>query len=224
VKLVLLRFKGFLFLYLRYKQQALIPLRKYGSMKKIELEIVALSHSITQTHSYAVVLGEINGLRRLPIVIGGFEAQAIAVALERMSPSRPLTHDLLKNFMMAFNVDLHEVVINDLQEGIFYSKLVCSSANDTVEIDSRTSDALALAVRFGCPIYTYDNILDQAGILMEDDGKTKTATPVTSETGGSDNLNSLSLEELEGLLTEVLDHEDYIRAIAIRDEIKSRKK
>ncbi len=193
-------------------------------MKKIELEIVALSHSITQTHSYAVVLGEINGLRRLPIVIGGFEAQAIAVALERMSPSRPLTHDLLKNFMMAFNVDLHEVVINDLQEGIFYSKLVCSSANDTVEIDSRTSDALALAVRFGCPIYTYDNILDQAGILMEDDGKTKTVTPVTSETGGSDNLKSLSLEELEGLLTEVLDQEDYIRAIAIRDEIKSRKK
>ena len=193
-------------------------------MKKIELEIVALSHSITQTHSYAVVLGEINGLRRLPIVIGGFEAQAIAVALERMSPSRPLTHDLMKNFMMAFNVDLHEVVINDLQEGIFYSKLVCSSANDTVEIDSRTSDALALAVRFGCPIYTYDNILDQAGILMEDDGKTKTAASVTSETGGSDNLKSLSLEELEGLLTEVLDHEDYIRAIAIRDEIKSRKK
>ncbi len=193
-------------------------------MKKIELEIVALSHSITQTHSYAVVLGEINGLRRLPIVIGGFEAQAIAVALERMSPSRPLTHDLMKNFMMAFNVELHEVVINDLQEGIFYSKLVCSSANDTVEIDSRTSDALALAVRFGCPIYTYDMILDQAGILMEDDGKTKSASPVTTETGGTDDLKSLSLEELEGLLTEVLDHEDYIRAISIRDEIKSRKK
>ncbi|MFM6924187.1 MAG: bifunctional nuclease family protein [Ferruginibacter sp.] len=193
-------------------------------MKKIELEIVALSHSITQTHSYAVVLGEVNGLRRLPIVIGGFEAQAIAVALERMSPSRPLTHDLMKNFMMAFNVDLHEVVINDLQEGIFYSKLVCSSANDTVEIDSRTSDALALAVRFGCPIYTYDNILDQAGILMEDDGKAKSTAPVTSETGGGDDLKSLSLEDLEGLLAEVLDHEDYIRAIAIRDEIKSRKK
>jgi bifunctional DNase/RNase len=193
-------------------------------MKKIELEIVALSHSITQTHSYAVVLGEINGLRRLPIVIGGFEAQAIAVALERMSPSRPLTHDLMKNFMMAFNVELHEVIINDLQEGIFYSQLVCSSASDTVEIDSRTSDALALAVRFGCPIYTYDNILEQAGILMEDDGKTKSAsTPVTTEIGGGDDLKALSLEELEGLLAEVLDHEDYIRAIAIRDEIKSRK-
>jgi uncharacterized protein len=195
-------------------------------MKKIELEIVALSHSITQTHSYAVVLGEINGLRRLPIVIGGFEAQAIAVALERMNPSRPLTHDLMKNFMMAFNVELHEIIINDLQEGIFYSKLVCSSANDTVEIDSRTSDALALAVRFGCPIYTYDNILDQAGVLMEDDGKKAkyASTGITSETGGSDNLKSMSLDELNTLLNDVLEHEDYIKAIAIRDEIKSRKK
>jgi bifunctional DNase/RNase len=107
-------------------------------MKKIELEIVALSHSITQTHSYAVILGEVNGMRRIPIVIGGFEAQAIAVALENMSPSRPLTHDLMKNFMLAFNVDLNEVIINDLQEGIFFSKLVCTSSNDSVEIDSRT--------------------------------------------------------------------------------------
>lgn len=195
-------------------------------MKKIELEIVALSHSITQTHSYAVVLGEVNGLRRLPIVIGGFEAQAIAVALERMSPSRPLTHDLMKNFMMAFNVDLHEVVISDLQEGIFYSKLVCSSENDTVEIDSRTSDALALAVRFGCPIFTYDNILESAGILMENDEKKKSSAtaPVTTETGGKDDLKAMSLEELDTLLGEVLEQEDYIRAIAIRDEIKSRRR
>ena len=148
-------------------------------MKKIELEIVALSHSITQTHSYAVVLGEVNGLRRLPIVIGGFEAQAIAVALERMQPSRPLTHDLMKNFMMAFNVELHEIVINDLQEGIFYSKLLCSTDHDTVEIDSRTSDALALAVRFGCPIYTYENILESAGILMEDEEKKKETEEVS---------------------------------------------
>ncbi len=196
-------------------------------MKKIELEIVALSHSITQTHSYAVVLGEVNGLRRLPIVIGGFEAQAIAVALERMNPSRPLTHDLMKNFMLAFNVDLHEVVINDLQEGIFYSKLVCSSENDTVEIDSRTSDALALAVRFGCPIYTFENILESAGILMEDDEKKKAAAarqPVTSESTGKEDLKSLSLQELNTLLNEVLEQEDYIRAIAIRDEINNRKK
>jgi bifunctional DNase/RNase len=196
-------------------------------MKKIELEIVALSHSITQTHSYAVVLGEINGLRRLPIVIGGFEAQAIAVALERMNPSRPLTHDLMKNFMLAFNVDLHEVIINDLQEGIFYSKLVCSSENDTVEIDSRTSDALALAVRFGCPIFTYENILESAGILMEDDEKKKkttTAAVTTESSNERDDLKKLSLEELNNLLTEVLEHEDYIKAISIRDEIKSRKK
>ncbi len=204
-----------------YLCKILNPNTETPGMKKIELEIVALSHSITQTHSYAVVLGEINGLRRLPIVIGGFEAQAIAVALERMNPSRPLTHDLMKNFMMAFNVELHEIVINDLQEGIFYSKLVCSSSNDTVEIDSRTSDALALAVRFGCPIYTYDVILDQAGVLMEDDNK-KTTASVTTETGGKDDLRSMSLDELNTLLTDVLEHEDYIKAIAIRDEIKSR--
>lgn len=193
-------------------------------MKKIELEIIALSHSITQTHSYAVVLGEVNGLRRLPIVIGGFEAQAIAVALERMQPSRPLTHDLMKNFMLAFNVELHEIVINDLQEGIFYSKLLCSTDNDTVEIDSRTSDALALAVRFGCPIYTYEHILESAGIMMEDEEKKKEEVPVT--TGGDEkgDLKSMSLDELQTLLNEVLEQEDYIRAIAIRDEISNRKK
>lgn len=200
-------------------------------MKKIELEIVALSHSITQTHSYAVVLGEVNGLRRLPIVIGGFEAQAIAVALEKMQPSRPLTHDLMKNFLNAFAIDLHEIIICDLQEGIFYSKLVCSSENDTIEIDSRTSDALALAVRFGCPIYTYENILESAGILMEDtekSGKKKKAKQEavveTEGSTGNEDLKTMTLEELNHLLNEVLDTEDYIRAIAIRDEINSRKK
>lgn len=194
-------------------------------MKKIELEIVALSHSITQTHSYAVVLGEINGLRRLPIVIGGFEAQAIAVALERMNPTRPLTHDLMKNFMLAFNVDLHEIIINDLQEGVFYSKLVCSSSNDTVEIDSRTSDALALAVRFGCPIYTYEEILSQAGVLMEGEGKkVPETTSITTESGGKDDLKAMSTSDLNDLLNEVLEQEDYIKAIAIRDELKARGK
>ena len=195
-------------------------------MKKIELEIVALSHSITQTHSYAVVLGEANGLRRLPIVIGGFEAQAIAVALEKMQPSRPLTHDLMKNFMTAFNLDLHEIIICDLQEGIFYSKLLCSSENHTVEIDSRTSDALALAVRFGCPIYTYEHILDSAGILMEDSGtkKKKTTSNIEEEPNVNEDLRAMSLEDLNTLLTQVLEHEDYIRAIAIRDEINSRRK
>lgn len=198
-------------------------------MRKIELEIVALSHSITQTHSYAVVLGEVNGLRRLPIVIGGFEAQAIAVALEKMQPSRPLTHDLMKNFMNAFNIELHEVVISNLQEGIFYSKLICYSNEETIEIDSRTSDALALAVRFGCPIFTYENILNSAGILLDDPaGKKSGVKPVTPtisehEKGAEDDLKILNLDELTQLLQEVLEQEDYIRAIAIRDEINSRK-
>lgn len=193
-------------------------------MKKIELEIVALSHSITQTHSYAVVLGELNGLRRLPIVIGGFEAQAIAVALEKMQPSRPLTHDLMKNFMNAFNIELHEVIISALNDGIFYAKLICTDKNETLEIDSRTSDALALAVRFGCPIYTYESILEQAGISMEEpEGKRE--RKVTKDSGsGEDDLSSMTLDELNHLLKEVLEREDYIKAISIRDEINSRKK
>ena len=190
-------------------------------MHKIELEIVALSHSITQSNSYAVVLGEVNGLRRLPIVIGGFEAQAIAVALENMHPSRPLTHDLMKNFMTAFGVQLQEVYICDLQEGIFYSKLVCFTANDTIEIDSRTSDAIALAVRFGCPIYVYSNILEQAGLTSENADKPIHATPV-NEPAKINDLGLLSLVELNNLLKEVLEHEDYIRAIDIRDEINKR--
>ncbi len=192
-------------------------------MKKIELEIVALSHSITQTNSYAVVLGEVNGLRRLPIVIGGFEAQAIAVALERMKPTRPLTHDLMKNFMLAFNVELHEVLIADLQEGIFYSKLLCSSDSDTVEIDSRTSDALALAVRFGCPIYIYENIFDIAGVENPDQSAIEERNAVP-EPSAYEDLKKMNIEELNTLLNEVLEQEDYIRAIAIRDEINARKK
>jgi len=191
-------------------------------MQKIELEIVALSHSITQSNSYAVILGEVNGLRRLPIVIGGFEAQAIAVALENMHPSRPLTHDLMKNFMTAFDIQLQEVYICDLQEGIFYSKLVCFTANDTIEIDSRTSDALALAVRFGCPIYVYDNILEQAGLANENAEKTITPSANIVTNPIESDLSKLSLPELNKLLQEVLEQEDYIRAIDIRDEINKK--
>jgi bifunctional DNase/RNase len=195
-------------------------------MKKLELEIIALSHSITQTNSYAVVLGEVNGLRRLPIVIGGFEAQAIAVALERMKPTRPLTHDLMKNFMLAFSIDLHEIIISDLQEGIFYSKLLCSSDADTVEIDSRTSDALALAVRFGCPIYIYENIFDIAGVNKTeniDNAEITDKSAPTKEVHSNGDLKKLGLEELQTMLTELLEQEDYIRAIPVRDEINSRK-
>jgi bifunctional DNase/RNase len=129
--------------------------------------------------------------------------------------------------MQAFSVELHEVVITDLQEGIFYSRLLCSNEQDTVEIDSRTSDALALAVRFGCPIYTYDKILDAAGMLLDDNGetkkkKTKVSSAPVEESVSSEDLEKLSLEDLNSLLNEVLEQEDYIRAIAIRDELKKR--
>ncbi len=199
-------------------------------MKKTELEIVALSHSITQTHSYAVVLGEINGLRRLPIVIGGFEAQAIAVALERMQPSRPLTHDLFANMMATFDIELTEVVIYKLEEGIFFAKLICSHNNDVVEIDSRTSDALALAVRTGCRIFTYENILDAAGLYLdpsETAGEQESKEEHTAHVEGvaqDKNLDEMSLDELKALLHQVLEQEDYVRAIPIRDEINKRTK
>jgi bifunctional DNase/RNase len=202
-------------------------------MKKIELEIVALSHSVTQTHSYAVVLGEVNGLRRLPIVIGGFEAQAIAVALERMQPSRPLTHDLFANFMTTFNIELIEVIIYKLEEGIFFSRLVCKNEEEVIEIDSRTSDALALAVRANCHIYTYENILETAGLYLDQaeaepgessgaESEKKPAVKATTPVNNSD-LKDLNLDELNTLLQQVLEQEDYVRAISIRDEINSRK-
>ncbi|QOR75696.1 MAG: bifunctional nuclease family protein [Thermoflavifilum sp.] len=200
---------------------------------KIELEIVALSHNMTQQHTYAVVLGEVNGLRRLPIVIGGFEAQAIAVALEGMHPSRPLTHDLIKNIFHAFGVELQEVIISDLIEGVFYAKLICQHGDETIEIDSRTSDALALAVRFECPIYTYNKVMDAAGILLEepDERKSKRSFVVEEKEERKkeksltpEDLRNMTLEELQKLLEEVLEREDYIQAIAIRDEINRRKK
>ncbi len=202
-------------------------------MKKIELEIVALSHSITQTHSYAVVLGEVNGLRRLPIVIGGFEAQAIAVALERMQPSRPLTHDLFANFMTTFSIELSEVVIYKLEEGIFYARLICRHEGEYIEIDSRTSDALALAVRANCRIWTYENILDVAGLYLDQTADASQGDPATAEPPQTaadssrvdmdKDMKSMNLEELNKLLQQVLEQEDYVRAISIRDEINSRK-
>ena len=195
-----------------------------SSSKKLELEIVALSHSVTQSHSYAVVLGEVNGVRKLPIVIGGFEAQAIAVALENMQPTRPLTHDLMKNMMTAFEVKLLEVVIHRIHEGIFYARLICQSHEDTIEIDSRTSDALALAVRFDAPIFTFENILDSAGLQIDENmPKEETEEKKIKTKMKSSDLVSMSLAELQQLLQDVLDREDYIRAAQIRDEINSRK-
>lgn len=203
-------------------------------MKKVPLDIVALSHSVTQSHNYAVVLGEQGGVRRLPIVIGGFEAQAIAVAMERMTPNRPLTHDLFKDTLDTFDITLQEIVINNLIDGIFYARLVCLKDGEVIEIDSRTSDALAMAVRYECPIYTYEFILEAAGVILEDSDDAIEAQPVQSSSpkkGGTTGkrakkvttLASKSEEELEDDLNEALSEEDYERAAEIRDEMNRRK-
>jgi bifunctional DNase/RNase len=196
-------------------------------MRRIELEIVALSHSMTQSHNYAVVLGERRGQRRLPIVIGSFEAQAIAVAMERMMLNRPLTHDLFKSTLDTFGIQLKEVVINNLLDGIFYARLICMrGASEEFEIDSRTSDAIAMAVRFECPIFTYDFILEAAGLILDEMGEGEIAasskTKPARKAVNMNNLSSWPLEELEGRLQEVLEAEDYETAAKIRDEIKRR--
>lgn len=190
----------------------------YFDMKKIELEIVAISHTATQSSNYALVLGEIEGVRRLPIVIGAFEAQAIAVAMERMSPPRPMTHDLMCNVMNTFEVELKEVIISNLDTGVFYARLVCLRNGDVIEIDSRTSDALALAVRVDCPIYTYEFILEAAGVVLE--------TPEIAEdeevgvsTRKTNSLSDFDVNELKKRLDEALKEENYEYAALIRDEI-----
>ncbi len=196
-------------------------------MVKIELDIVALSHSVTQSHNYAVVLGEVDGKRRLPVVIGGFEAQAIAVAMEQMAPNRPLTHDLFKNTLESFGVDLKEVVINNLLDGVFYAKLVCEKDGEEYEIDSRTSDAIAMAVRFDCPIFTFEFIMESAGVELEDaeEPETESKTAKTKSgraTRGADYVK-MTEDELKVILNEVLAKEDYEKAAKIRDELLRRK-
>lgn len=197
-------------------------------MKKVKLEIVGLSYSQTQTGAYALVLGETKGKRRLPIIIGGFEAQAIAIELEKMTPSRPLTHDLFKSFAEGFNILVKEVIIYNLVEGIFFAKLITSDeAGKEVEIDARTSDAIALAVRFNCPINTYEFILSQAGILLDDDAISGAESPIDKEdlveVEENDYLKK-STEELKQLLESALGDEDYEKASRIRDELNNRKK
>lgn len=196
-------------------------------MKKIKLDIVGLSYSQTQSGAYALVLGEVSGRRRLPIIIGGFEAQAIAIEIEKMTPSRPLTHDLFKSFAQAYHVNILEVIIYNLVDGIFYAKLMCNDGKKTVEIDARTSDAIALAVRFECPIYTYEFILATAGIVIEGNDfvflENIEATTEEKVATSSSNYTSLSDEELKIKLQEALTEEAYEKAARIRDEISRRK-
>lgn len=200
-------------------------------MKKVRLEIVGLSYSQTQSGAYALVLGESTGSRRLPIIIGGFEAQAIAIELEKMTPTRPLTHDLFKAFSETFSIEVTEILIYNLVEGIFYAKLVCTDGTREVEIDARTSDAIALAVRFNCPIFTYEFILKSAGIVLDDETLSSNESAMTSapveEISSSSNpegeYQSKSTEELKNLLQTALDDEQYELASKIRDEINNRK-
>ena len=194
-------------------------------MEKIKLEIAGLSYSQTQSGAYALVLSESIGKRRLPIIIGGFEAQAIAIELEKMTPSRPLTHDLFKNFAELFKINLTEIIIYNLVEGIFFAKLICEHNGEEVEIDSRTSDAIALSVRFECPIYTYEFVLSSAGIILDDEGdeETDSVPEINLEEIQQNPVERLTLKELKSKLNEAINNEDYEAASKLRDEINKRK-
>lgn len=196
-------------------------------MEKIELKIIGLSYSQTQSGAYALVLSEKQGSRRLPIIIGGFEAQSIAIELENMKPSRPLTHDLFKSFAESFEVQIKEVVIYNLIEGVFYSKLICERAGEEIEIDARTSDAIAIGIRCECPVYTFEHILSSAGIQLEEEleeaEETLEATAEkVDDAANANELNAMSTEELKTLMQEAIDQEDYERASEIRDELNKR--
>lgn len=207
-------------------------------MKKLKLDIVGLSYSQTQSGAYALVLGEVDGNRRLPIIIGGFEAQSIAVEIEKMAPSRPLTHDLFKTFADDFEINLNEVLIYNLVDGIFYAKIIVQQGNNIKEIDARTSDAVALAVRFACPIYAYDFILAAAGIVIEGNDfaflENIATTPIektpqkikeqrAEPPKAVSPYASLTSEQLENTLQKAINNEQYETAAKIRDEIERRK-
>ncbi len=200
-------------------------------MEKIQLEILGLSSSQSQSGSFALVLGETDGNRRLPIIIGMFEAQAIAIEIEKIIPNRPMTHDLFKSFGHSFNYTIKEIVISDLKEGVFFAKIVCENDSKTVEIDARPSDAIAIGLRFSAPIYTYEKIMTDAGIILTDESedeasdltaeitKEESKTPSPSE---DKPLKDHSYDKLKEMLNKALDEEDYERAAKIRDELNRR--
>lgn len=199
-------------------------------MKKIKLEILGLSSSQSQTGSFALVLGETEGNRRLPIIIGMFEAQAIAIEIEKIIPNRPMTHDLFKSFASNFHFTVEEIVISDLKEGVFFAKVVCSDGLKKTEIDARPSDAIAIGLRFDSPIYTYETILAEAGIVLTDEAEEEKTEAEPAEaprmrkesSSKKDDFKNLSVERLNELLKEAIDKEDYERAAKIRDELSRR--
>lgn len=203
------------------------------AQRKIKLEILGLSSSQSTTGSFALVLGETEGNRRLPIIIGMFEAQAIAIEIEKIIPNRPMTHDLFKSFASTFHFHVEEIVISDLKEGVFFAKIVCTDGLKKTEIDARPSDAIAIGLRFDSPIYTYENILAEAGIVLTDEEeeeereKSETKEPkakVKKEVSSkkSEDYKNYSVEKLNELLKDAIDKEDYERAAKIRDELGKR--
>jgi len=194
-------------------------------MNKVSLNVLGISYSQTQTGAYALVLGEENGNRRIPIIIGAHEAQAIAIQLEGLKPPRPMTHDLFYHFAREYGVSVEAVYIFRLDEGIFYSKLICTNGGKRAELDARTSDAIALALRFQCPIYTTAEILERAGIVFTNDPQSAAVqpAPVSEAKKKKANFQYMSIAELENLLNEAVANENYEQASEIRDEIKRRK-
>ncbi len=203
-----------------------------AQQKKIKLEILGLSSSQSQTGSFALVLGETEGNRRLPIIIGMFEAQAIAIEIEKIIPNRPMTHDLFKSFASSFHFHVEEIVISDLKEGVFFAKVVCTDGLKKSEIDARPSDAIAIGLRFDAPIYTYETILAEAGIVLTDEEeeeekaetKPESKPKVKKDTAKKtvDDYKNYAIEKLNDLLKDAIDKEDYERAAKIRDELSKR--
>lgn len=200
-------------------------------MDKIKLEILGLSSSQSQSGSFALVLGEVGSNRRLPIIIGMFEAQAIAIEIEKIIPNRPMTHDLFKSFANSFNFNVKEVIISDLKEGVFFAKIICDDGINTTEIDARPSDAIAIGLRFNAPFYTYETILSEAGIVLSEEGeeekeqsqvKTKKESSSSSKKPFNEQLKDLSYEKLQEMLSKAIEKEDYERAAKIRDEMNRR--
>ena len=203
-------------------------------MSKIKLNVLGISYSQTQSGAYALVLAEENGERRIPIIIGGFEAQAIAIQLEGLKPPRPLTHDLFLSFASAFGITITEINIYKLEEGVFYSKLICEDGEKQMTVDARTSDAIALALRFRCSIYTTEEILAKSGIVIDIEPESKESKPssasklFTDPTPGIkrpvEELRDFNLNELKEMLQDSIKNENYEKASDIRDEINRRKK
>ncbi len=203
-------------------------------MSKIKLNVLGISYSQTQSGAYALVLAEEDGERRIPIIIGGFEAQAIAIQLEGLKPPRPLTHDLFLSFASSFGISIVEINIYKLEEGVFYSKLICDDGEKQMTVDARTSDAIALALRFRCSIYTTEDILSKSGIVIDIEPESKEDQPSASSQmftepspgtrKSKDELRDFSLTELKNMLKDAVKNENYEKASDIRDEINRRSK